>query len=167
MANFIRSNIRMQNCRVNIKNGVYIIINVLIIKLISFGLSLINFSDNNITPLNFEQFKESKVIFFLLGVIIVPAVETLAFQSFVISVGKKVLSKLGRWTDLTLITLSSLLFGLQHFYSFEYFLNGFFIGIVLAYSYSHILKRGGNAFVITMLIHSLVNLVSFFEEFLF
>ncbi|MBT1705312.1 CPBP family intramembrane glutamic endopeptidase [Chryseosolibacter indicus] len=58
-----------------------------------------------------------------------------------------------------IIMLSSLLFGIWHFYNPLYILSGICAGLI--YNVAYYFKRNSNPFVITFTIHSLYNLIAF------
>lgn len=95
----------------------------------------------------------SNVTKFIAVCLIAPLFETYIFQYGII----KWLSstKMKNWF---IVFISSLLFGLSHFYSLQYVVNTFFIGIVLALSFMWWINKKIDAFWVTAIIHALHNL---------
>jgi hypothetical protein len=147
----------------NINIYSFIIIFVSGICLFSFIINglLGRLFNNSIEIINQE---ESIYLFFFLAVIVAPLFETLIFQKFLIEFSIKMLDRLKLNNFLIPILISAIGFGLAHYYSLIYLINGLSMGIVLAYSYSIALKRKESAFWIVTLIHSLVNTLAFVED---
>lgn len=95
----------------------------------------------------------------IFAVLIVPIVETF--------LGQQLPFKLLQNWDLTknkygiYILVSALIFGLFHYYSLQYILFAFSIGLILSYTYFFYSKSPKLAFGITALIHGLRNMMTF------
>lgn len=91
---------------------------------------------------------------FFLAVIFAPLVETFFFQFGPIYLLRK-------YNPIIIITISSLLFGLSHWYNFLNFIYGFAIGLLFAISYVLVDKRKINPFITVCLAHMFYNLFVF------
>ena len=93
---------------------------------------------------------------FIVSVIIAPLIETLIFQYVIIKYLRKLNILKNR--NSIIILISAILFGLAHTYSLQYVIHMFFIGILLAYSFSIYEKKESSPFWTVCAIHSLRNL---------
>jgi len=100
---------------------------------------------------------KSIITIYFIGVIFVPLLETLIFQTVIINLVKKAFPKL----PIISIIISSVLFGLSHFYSIAYILYTILMGIIFAYSYILSQKKEYNPFLVVFSIHALHNLTTF------
>lgn len=101
-------------------------------------------------PISFSSIYEE----FFLVVILAPFVETFFFQFGPIYLLRK-------YNPIIIITISSLLFGLSHWYNFLNFIYGFAIGLLFAISYVLVDKRKINPFITVCLAHMFYNLFVF------
>jgi hypothetical protein len=87
------------------------------------------------------------------GSIIAPLLETYLFQQLPYTFLKK-------WnaSNTIIILISSVLFGLSHFYSLSYIIFAFFAGIVLIKSFINWEGTLNSKFMITVAIHGVANL---------
>lgn len=92
---------------------------------------------------------------FIVAVIIAPQFETLFAQALAHKVGQYLKLK-----STYIILLSALWFGLMHFYSLQYVILTFTIGLVLAYAYYLYQSSFRKAFWFVAAIHALHNLTS-------
>lgn len=97
---------------------------------------------------------------FIESVITAPVLETLIFQIFIYWCTSKLISNKKYFLMIYLIS-SSLLFAISHYYSVSYLLYTICCGAVLSYSYFIFKERKENAFVLTVLIHSIFNFILF------
>ncbi|MCT4607071.1 MAG: CPBP family glutamic-type intramembrane protease [Marinisporobacter sp.] len=95
----------------------------------------------------------------LFAIILSPVIETLVFQTFVFAVMKEI-----RWfksKEFLMILFSAVCFsGMHMIYNVYYAMSAFIIGMILAYSFSIYSKKGKNASVVVILIHSFINMIS-------
>ena len=91
-----------------------------------------------------------------IAIIIAPIIETLLFQFGVFKLMQ--LNKFTRDKYVHYIIISSLLFGLEHWYNLRYIIFAFSAGLPLAYTYYLYHKNPIKAFRFTALVHSLHNL---------
>ncbi|WP_171597614.1 CPBP family glutamic-type intramembrane protease [Marinifilum caeruleilacunae] len=97
---------------------------------------------------------------FIESVIAAPVLETLIFQMFIYwSISKLISSK--KFFLVIYLISSSLLFAISHYYSISYVFYAICCGLVLSYSYFIFKEREENAFVFTVLIHSIFNFILF------
>ncbi|KAF5071876.1 CPBP intramembrane metalloprotease [anaerobic digester metagenome] len=103
--------------------------------------------------------KRGVVMMFLLGVIFAPIYETILFQVIPYHILKLVpFLNRNKWL---IIAISSLLFGVTHWYSVMYIIFAFSVGFVLIYAYAARVEGKPNAYVLIIIVHMLRNLVAF------
>lgn len=102
---------------------------------------------------------DSVILDLLIGVIVVPLIETLLFQSLIIEIICKIIKRPRRNIYFAVI-VSSLAFALNHTYSFSYVIITFFIGIIFALAYYLGRYRKESAIILVSIIHSMYNLLS-------
>jgi hypothetical protein len=90
------------------------------------------------------------------ALIVAPVVETLIFQLLIFKIFER--AELGEKKYLWIILISSFLFGLSHFYSFDYIIVTIFKGFVFAYTFYFYRTNSTKAFWTTTLIHCMHNL---------
>lgn len=118
-----------------------------------FNLIACLFFNNSLND-NVNEFASTKEEFIAV-VIIAPVFETLLFQYSLIELFIKKTNKLYA------CLISSLIFALFHLYNLYYFLFAIFTGLIFAYLYITCRKRN-RAIILTMVCHSLYNLIIFF-----
>ncbi|QXM05142.1 CPBP family intramembrane glutamic endopeptidase [Crassaminicella indica] len=95
----------------------------------------------------------------LFAIILSPIIETLVFQTFVFTVMKEM-----RWfksKEFLIMLFSAVCFsGMHMIYNAYYAMSAFIIGLILTYSFSIYSKKGKNASVVVILIHSFINMIS-------
>jgi Type II CAAX prenyl endopeptidase Rce1-like len=96
---------------------------------------------------------------FIVAVLFAPLIETLLFQFSIFKIFQR--KNLRCPKCLGYIVVSSLLFGLSHFYSFGYIVFAIAEGILLAYSFYFYHRNLSKAFWTTALVHSLHNATLF------
>ncbi|QZY55029.1 CPBP family intramembrane glutamic endopeptidase [Crassaminicella profunda] len=103
------------------------------------------------------QSEHSIIVLFIFAIIIAPILETLVYQSFIISLCKqfKFLNK-----KIIIIFISALAFSLSHTYSLSYIFNTLFIGMILAYAYLVYEDKHQSSYWIVCSIHALRNSLS-------
>ena len=128
----------------------YLIILPAVVIFVLLGYKEIDLS-RNIIKLSYREFFEL--------VFIVPILETFIFQKTII----RLLTKIKRLRNkkTTIIFISALFFGIQHFYSLIYVFITFVIGILLAYSFIIYEDKNKSSYWTVTCIHSLRNLVNF------
>ncbi|HYM36690.1 MAG TPA: CPBP family glutamic-type intramembrane protease, partial [Steroidobacteraceae bacterium] len=89
----------------------------------------------------------------VIGVIAAPLIETLIHQKFVYWI---VVDKFG-WSLVSYVFLSAALFGASHYYSVNYVIFGFFVGLTLGYAYAAARMKRREAYWLTAVIHALHN----------
>lgn len=113
-----------------------------------------------------NEFKEYPIIaYLLLTTVLIPFIETVIFQGFVIHAIRLRTKKKG-WLCLS-IGLSAFLFGVAHCYNTFYIFFGVIIGIVFAFAYYLSIYRKESPILTVTLIHGLVNLAAFFDKLYF
>jgi uncharacterized protein len=126
------------------------------------GIFIINrflFKEIPDLPENIKKMEESKYLFFIEAIVLVPLLETFVFQKLVIDFSTRILEKFKKETFIIPIIISSILFSVEHIYNLIYFFNGLFMGIIFAFCYKIITLRKENPFIIVTVIHSFVNLL--------
>lgn len=126
------------------------IITTILSLTISYVLFLIHPNEND------TGFTSEKItVEIIISLLIAPVIETAFFFTLVF-----LMTKYLKKNIIYFILISSILFGLSHFYSVDYILYSFFIGIVLSIFYTISEKRNqGDGFLDVTIIHSLYNLV--------
>ena len=112
--------------------------------------------------LDISFFKDqSLIVIFLISVVFAPIFETLVFQ-YVIIEGVYFLMKMNKKSFLIGIVLSSILFGLSHFYNWIYVFLATIQGISFALVYNVAKKRKDmSPFIITWVTHIFLNVFAF------
>ncbi|KYG84755.1 hypothetical protein AWW67_01540 [Roseivirga seohaensis] len=102
---------------------------------------------------------------FLLSVIVVPLVETCIFQFFIIE-STFLFIENSSWAEKIALILSSILFGLSHYYNIYYIVIMIFIGLFYCWIYIFIRnwKSRKSAFWSLTLIHATNNLFAFIVD---
>ncbi len=138
-------------------NKIVLLISVVILNLtISLFFSEILFPD---FKGGFEY--ESLIQAFLILVILVPFLETLIFQHFVIRwVFKKFPGNF-----LLACLLSTFLFAISHSYSIHYILKTIFSGFLYSLMYLVFFKANSRSIAYVILAHSIYNLISVIDKF--
>lgn len=103
---------------------------------------------------------------FVLVVFVAPIFETLLWQWLIIN--QVYISYNGKYKRQLGILLSSILFGLTHFYSFYYFLFATVAGVFLATSFCYFREKTNwvSACIYVFIIHLISNLLVFIMKFL-
>lgn len=144
----------------------FIFIFFLAVLLISCSGYLFNFPEISSENPAVDEFKKYPfILYIVLTVILFPFVETVIFQGFVIEVIRLKVSK-KRWFCWS-ICLSAFLFGIAHSYNIYYISIGIIVGILFALAYYLAIYRKESAILTVTIIHGLVNLTAFFEEYFF
>lgn len=110
--------------------------------------------DNPIT----REMSTTEIILF--GIIVVPLLETMLFQTLPIW-GLRALIKRPRYNLIPCILVSAIAFGFEHPFGWQYVLYGFFMGIGLATLYYLCIYRRQSAFYIVSGFHALWNTIAF------
>ena len=97
-------------------------------------------------------------IFF--GIILVPLIETLIFQSLIISVICKLIKR-ARSNFYPAIVFSAFAFSLNHSYNAYYMIYTFIVGTILAFAYYIARYRKESAVLLVFAIHATYNFTSF------
>jgi len=93
---------------------------------------------------------------FIIASVVAPIIETALNQALPIYL----LRKYTRLRWFAIIVIPSAIFGLMHFYSIQYIVYAFLVGLVLTYSYAVRRYNGGHPFTLVALIHALRNTIS-------
>lgn len=131
---------------------------MLIFLNISLSYLVLKFSDSKIiNKQNFSSIDNE----FVMVVFVAPMIETLIFQYLIIN--QVYVSYGGKKSKLLAILISSITFGLTHFYNLNYFLIGTICGVLLAYSFCDFKEKTNylSAIFYVFLIHSLSSLYVF------
>lgn len=151
---------KMDNFLKNLSTFKFIITITLSMLLCSSILGLlINILNIKIAETNLAISKAPLIITFLATVIIAPLLETFIFQYGIIKILRKI--NILKNNNLTIILISSLIFGLQHFYSLSYIIHTTILGIFLAYAFVVYERKKTSPFWVVCAIHSLKNFISF------
>lgn len=118
---------------------------------------VVNFYENNIGPMGRTYYSSLKIVF-ISAIIAAPLLETLVFQMGIINLFS-LIEKIKN-NKLLLIFISALCFGAVHFYSILYIIRAFISGIFLAYCFIVYEDKGRSGYWVTVITHSLMNLVS-------
>ena len=143
-------------------------INIISYILIFFGLALILTTVTIFFPDNASNIEKSiqietvldKIVF---GIIIVPIIETLIFQTFIISVTCKLLKR-PKYKFYVSLFISSLAFSFNHSYNYYYMIYTFLIGILLACMYYIARYRRFSATLSLIILHSIWNSLILFTN---
>lgn len=111
-----------------------------------------NFSSNNNGLVGFNELTKAIII-----LIITPILETYIFQYLI----TKSLIKLGLKNEILIIIVSSLIFGLFHYYFWLYALAAFFGGIILNTFYHKIKGKFRYYLILMMVFHAFYNLYGY------
>ncbi len=136
---------------------VYIFVFGTLLFLISLASGLINYALINLFHFKINmnnKFAHEPFWFKLIvGSLVAPFLETYFFQQLPYTILKK-------WNanNTIIILISSVLFGLSHFYSLYYMIFGFFAGIVLIKAFINWQGTLNSKYLITVGIHSMANL---------
>ena len=120
-----------------------------------------DFNDNDLVTSNISFFEE-----LLMGGIIGPIIETLIFQSLIITIVKKTIKHI-KYNYPISILLSAILFSLNHNYNNYYITITFIGGLILATAYYTATYRDENATIMTFLIHSIFNITSIIINYIY
>lgn len=144
----------------------YILIFVVILFMIDIvGTSLLKDGDPNL-PMDISELQsDGPLRFFILAVLIIPILETLFFQAFLIHLSKLILRKMNVYIPLAPIIISAVSFGLVHSYNEAYLILRSIGGVFLAYAYLIGHKRKETGMVLVSIIHSILNLIPFLRDF--
>jgi membrane protease YdiL (CAAX protease family) len=136
---------------------------------INLFVSSLPFSESisNIDEINKLKTEMGAVGFFIIVVIFTPLFETIIFQATVISIVSWILKKINFYTPIIPVIFSSVAFAFAHSYHLTYIIAGFFVGFILALLYIIVkFKQASPVFVVSA-VHSTINLVPFFKDFVF
>jgi membrane protease YdiL (CAAX protease family) len=146
----ISKELKKNNIKIIIKIVLTIfIVNVLLSKLYNNTLTFFNFEFVP-NPIPFSNIYEE----FFLVVFFAPIIETIFFQ-FLPAYFLK------RFNKLIIIFVSSIMFGLLHWYNIMNFIYGLFVGLLFILGYLYSLKRKSNPITTIILAHSFYNLYAF------
>ena len=156
---------------VNIKRYLYILIQMPFLKFILLFLSITLcfgvitfFLPNDLTGETSNNGLDTILEQLIFGVLIVPFIETLLFQSLIITIICKIVKKT-RFNIIPAIIISAIAFGLNHSYNLAYFIYTLIIGFFLALAYFVARFRKESAILSVFLIHSTFNFISFSIDF--
>lgn len=124
---------------------------------IFFTSKLKNVVLDNISNLYFE---------FVLAILIAPIIETFVFFKLVL-IGLdcfKQIKFINKYKLYLFMLISSLLFSMNHCYSFAYLLNGFISGLLYSFIYYKSYIKRNYPFIGTVIVHSLYNLFVFYSK---
>lgn len=145
---------------------IFLLIFFLAVLFISFSGYLLNLPEYATENTVVDDFKKYPIILYImLTVIFIPFFETVVFQGVVIEV-IRLKTKKKRWFCWS-VSLSAFLFGIAHSYNIYYFFMGIIVGVLFALAYYLSIYRKEPAVLTVTLIHGLVNLAAFFDEFYF
>jgi membrane protease YdiL (CAAX protease family) len=102
-----------------------------------------------------EDFVFDVVLIVLIG----PLLETLIFQAAIIE-GVYFFFNSRKYYNYYSCGISTILFGLTHFYSFPYFIYGLIIGLYLSILYLLTKRRGLNSIIVVLIVHMCWNLIA-------
>lgn len=147
-----------------------IIFFVLIFFSLVIGINLLitslPFAESIANPPEIIELKKDTGFFILYALIIGPLMETMLFQ-FAITMGVFYLMEYFKKPQFTIpVIVSALAFGFVHPYNLTYIIIAIFVGFFFATAYVLLLKRKENAFIVVTIIHSLVNFVPVYRDFL-
>jgi len=97
---------------------------------------------------------------FIKGVIFAPLFETLLFQSFIYWLTNKLI-KAEHIKEFVFLLISSIAFGLSHYYSIHYIFYTTILGFILSYYYITSIKRKESALRNVLIIHASFNFILF------
>ncbi len=141
----------------------FIVFNVILLILINLSIRFLPFMGSLKNTVVKDMFEGHSIYYaFFMTNILIPLLETLIFQTLVIKGVFFLLKKKNTIKVITAITISAILFSINHLFSLLYLLLTFFIGLVLANVYIIMVKRRHYPTLITFLIHALYNTTLFF-----
>lgn len=128
------------------------VITTILSLIISYLLFIIHPNENDI------GFTSEKItVEIIVSILIAPVIETAFFFTSIFLIIKYLKKNM-----LYFVIISSILFGLSHYYSVDYIFYSSFIGIILSIFYIISEKRKqGNGFLDIVIIHSFYNLIIF------
>jgi hypothetical protein len=135
---------------------------IIIITFLLFSLSFcFNFflgfiKQKDIIIFDLQNSSKNIVFLFVTNVILAPIIETFLGQSFPYYLLRKV--KYLRERGSLILIVSSLFFGLIHFYSIFYIVYAFLMGLILMYGYLVRIRNDNKTFLLIVICHSLLNL---------
>ncbi len=112
-----------------------------------------------------RAFTNSSLVSFSLGeqlflsIFLAPLLETALFQALFFEVLFR--NRQNQKLIILGIVLSSICFGLTHWYSLPYLFMGIISGMFYAFAYVFLQKRGANAFLLIVALHATYNLIVF------
>lgn len=164
MSTFL-SKIQIINTKLRNLNGItfLLIISILLFSVaFCFNYFLGFIKQKDIIFIDFQNDGKSIIIIFITTIILAPIFETFLGQYLPYILLRKV-KYLSTRSHLILI-ISSLFFGLIHFYSLFYIVYAFFLGLILMYGYMVRIKNDNRTFLLIAICHSLLNLVIFIKN---
>ena len=144
-------------------NPFLLILSVLIISyLISFITLLFPESANQNETEFLLETPWQKIIF---GILIIPFLETIIFQTTIISIICNIIKR-PKYNFYTSIIISAFAFSVSHAYNFYYLIYMFIIGIILAFVYYISRYRKMVATITIFLIHAIWNAFGFLSDYI-
>ncbi len=135
------------------------ILSIILIQYLSVIIlsPLIMFFPDNNGAAPFEG-NETKLVMFIIGVIMAPLFETLIYQKLVIDVCCKI--KFFKNRKYIGILISAAIFGSRHKYSPRYMAHMFVIGSIWAYAYTVYKKKKKHPYWVVCCIHAINNFIA-------
>lgn len=128
------------------------------IVIIPYVLICLIFTGQRISiDLNMSFTERSLIYVFMVGCVVAPFIEAFIFQYLTIRITRGIFKA----SNLTAIIVSSLIFGLSHFYNLSYMIYAFLIGVVLSSAFIARDHKGGRSFLMVIILHASRNVVSF------
>lgn len=118
--------------------------------------------------INQEKLFNSKLTEGLVGIFVIPIVETLIFQTLIFYLCEEMI-KDKKIKFFIFIIIASILFGFSHFYNYYFIVSALVSGIILSYSFLDFYKRF-NIFSATIgvsIVHSLSNFLIYIIKLIF
>ncbi len=144
----------------------YIVIFTMFLLVLQVAISKIFPPGDDLNPAELENYAKEPIVFFFLGIIMVPIVETLLFQTLIIRGLSFIMQKIRVKCNFIPISISAIAFALSHFYNLRYVLQILPIGYILALAFVLARKRNKkiNASLTVIAIHSLHNFILFMAK---
>jgi len=153
--------LRLQNINTRLKSlnriaFILIITSILYIGAFGFNYVFGFIKGRDLIWFNIPNNEKSIGFIFISTILVAPIFETILGQSLPYYLLKKV--KFLNERNYLILLISSLFFGLLHFYSLFYILYAFLLGLVLMYAYIIRIKTDKRTFFLIAICHSLLNI---------
>ena len=137
----------------NIQLSALILVSIFITNLLFTLVKYFVFSNKE--ALRNYPLADTPILYLIVGLVIAPILETMIFQKAAIALSKFFLKN-----NFISVIISSLLFGLMHFYSFSSILMTSLMGFYFGLHYTILYRKKSKPLLTTAILHSCWNLLS-------